>query len=404
MQEKHAVVIVAAGRGLRFGDANDFIPKQYQMLGDKCVLQHCINQFIASDLIAHIQVVINADDGELYNELIADSEKLLLAVSGGPSRQESCANGIFTLAKINPEKILIHDAARPFVTTKTIGDVIEAIRPGICALPATPINDTIKRATTSNSTIMVEETVPRDNLYLAQTPQGFIYREICQAHKKANDQGHIDFTDDAAIAEWAKMQVVLVKADPANLKITTSNDLELANRQLQLTRSNKAELMIPDIRTGNGYDVHRLIKGDGVILCGVKIPSDKKLDGHSDADVAMHAITDALLGAIGEGDIGSHFPPSDRQWKNASSNKFLNHACTLAREINGTITHLDVSIICEDPKIGPHREAMRKNIAEICGLDIKRISVKATTNEEIGAIGRGEGIAAIATATVVFGP
>src|SRR5680860_289552 len=304
MKNDIAVVIVAAGRGSRLSDAENAAPKQYRMLGDKCVLQHAINQFAASHLISHIQVVIHADDEQLYQACVAADEKLREPVTGGATRQESSANGVLALADLGVEKILIHDAARPFVREKTIAEVIAAIGPGVCAVPANPMTDTLKHAVSEKGKAAIATTVPRDNLYTVQTPQGFMYGEIAEAHKNAKKAGINGFSDDAAIAEWAKMQVVLVDGDPANLKITTSRDLELANQQLhaaQMVPSNSTVHSVPDIRTGNGYDVHRLTSGAGVILCGVKIPSDKKLEGHSDADVAMHAITDALLGTIGKG-------------------------------------------------------------------------------------------------------
>lgn len=393
----NTVVIVAAGRGSRVSVSPDDIPKQYQDLNGKSVLQRTINQFLDHFDITHIQVVIHPDDITLYKNTTLPDDKLLEPVFGGATRQQSSAEGVFALSKYSPDTVLIHDAARPFVSYDIISNTLTAISANKCALPATKIADTIKRA---NEKSIVQETVSRDGLFLAQTPQGFIYSQINSAHMKAREEGISDFTDDAALAEWAGMDVVLVESETSNTKITTMADLNIAKKILKMTDENN----IPDLRVGNGYDVHRLIDGDGVILCGVKIPSDKKLDGHSDADVAMHALTDALLGTIGAGDIGSHFPPSDPQWKGVSSDQFLIHACKLVRSKNATITHVDITIICEFPKIGPHRETMRKSIAEICNLPVERVSIKASTNEEIGSIGRGEGIASIATATAVFLP
>jgi len=391
----NTVVIVAGGRGTRVSTSPNVTPKQYQDLNGKTVLQRAIDQFINHEEIHFIQVVIHKDDSEIYKNTTLPDEKLLEPVFGGASRQQSCAQGLIALSKYSPDKVLIHDAARPFVSYDIISNTLSNIRSGKCALPATKIADTIKRANSQN---IVEETVPRDNLYLAQTPQGFVYSQIHSAHLKARAEGLSNLTDDAALAEWAGMDVSLVESEASNTKITTIDDLNNAKKILDVTEQFK----IPDLRVGNGYDVHRLIDGDGVILCGIKIPSDKKLDGHSDADVAMHALTDALLGTIGAGDIGSHFPPSNPKWKGASSDQFLIHACKLVRAKNGTITHMDITIICEFPKIGPFRETMRENIAAICKLPVERVSVKATTNEEIGSIGRGEGIASIATATAVF--
>ncbi|MEO0909338.1 MAG: 2-C-methyl-D-erythritol 2,4-cyclodiphosphate synthase, partial [Pseudomonadota bacterium] len=255
------------------------------------------------------------------------------------------------------------------------------------------IADTIKKANKDGSVI---ETVDRTDLYLAQTPQGFLIGEIEGAHGKAAEQNLNDFTDDAAVAEWAGLKVRLVEGNKENTKITTVEDLEAARKKLAM------ENRIADVRTGNGYDIHTLGPGDGVILCGVKVPHDQSLQGHSDADVGLHALTDALLGTIGAGDIGSHFPPSDAKWKGANSDQFLLHALSLVKDAGGTITNMDVTIICEAPKIGPHRDTMRAHLAELCGLELNRISVKATTNEKIGAIGREEGIAALASTTVVF--
>ncbi|MBL1405600.1 MAG: bifunctional 2-C-methyl-D-erythritol 4-phosphate cytidylyltransferase/2-C-methyl-D-erythritol 2,4-cyclodiphosphate synthase [Hyphomicrobiales bacterium] len=395
MSGVNTVVIVAGGRGTRVSTSPNVTPKQYQDLNGKTVLQRAIDQFINHEEIHFIQVVIHKDDSEIYKNTTLPDEKLLEPVFGGASRQQSCAQGLIALSKYSPDKVLIHDAARPFVSYDIISNTLSNIRSGKCALPATKIADTIKRANSQN---IVEETVPRDNLYLAQTPQGFVYSQIHSAHLKARAEGLSNLTDDAALAEWAGMDVSLVESEASNTKITTIDDLNNAKKILDVTEQFK----IPDLRVGNGYDVHRLIDGDGVILCGIKIPSDKKLDGHSDADVAMHALTDALLGTIGAGDIGSHFPPSNPKWKGASSDQFLIHACKLVRAKNGTITHMDITIICEFPKIGPFRETMRENIAAICKLPVERVSVKATTNEEIGSIGRGEGIASIATATAVF--
>lgn len=397
MSGVNTVVIVAGGRGTRVSTSPNLTPKQYQDLNGKTVLQRTIDHFINHEEIHHIQVVIHKDDCDIYKNTTLPDAKLLEPVFGGATRQQSCAEGLIALSKYNPDKVLIHDAARPFVSYDIITNTLLKISAGKCALPATKIADTIKRA---NAQSVVEETVARDNLYLAQTPQGFIYNEIHNAHLKARKEGLSNLTDDAAIAQWVGMDVDLVDSEATNTKITTIDDLVNAKKILDVTQ----QFNIPDLRVGNGYDVHRLIDGDGVILCGIKIPSDKKLDGHSDADVAMHALTDALLGTIGAGDIGSHFPPSDPKWKGANSDQFLIHACKLVREKNGTITHMDITIICEFPKIGPFRETMRENIAAICNMPVERVSIKATTNEEIGSIGRGEGIASIATATAVFMP
>lgn len=403
----NAVVIVAAGRGMRAtkdadSNPNSNSPKQYVKIAGKAILQHTVEKFTANKHIKWVQIVIHEDDKELYEAAVANHEKLLPPVMGGNTRQISCAKGLKGLANLNPEKVLIHDAARPFVDETIINDVMNAIKNDICALPAAPIADTLKLAkfegNAQEQTLEVQETIPREGIYSAQTPQGFMYKDIMSAHDKASSASIDNLTDDAAVAQNAGMKVIIVPSSASNTKITNYADIQNMKKSFK----NNSLKHLPDVRNGCGYDIHRLKDGDGVILCGVKIKSDKMLDGHSDADVAMHAITDALLGTIGSGDIGSHFPPSDEQWKGAKSDQFLAHACKLVREEGGMITHIDVSIICEYPKVGPHREAMRENLAKICELDIKRVSVKATTNEEIGAVGRGEGIAALASATAVF--
>lgn len=395
--ECNAAIIVAAGRGSRIGDDGEG-PKQYRRIGSQTILAKTLAAFLNHPDIHYVQVVIHPDDADQYAASAPEHAKILPPVPGGATRQQSCLAGLEALADLGISRVLIHDAARPFVGSDLISGVLEGIEAGICALPATLVADTLKRASQGpDGTLLVAETVPRDHLYAAQTPQGFIFAEILEAHIDVRDQGRIDLTDDAAVAEHSGMRVRLVPGSEGNRKITTREDL-LKARELEA-------MNIPDVRTGNGYDVHRLIEDDtgrGVILCSVEIAHSHRLDGHSDADVGLHALTDALLGTIGDGDIGSHFPPSDPRWKGASSDRFLAHACELVRAQKGTITHLDVMLICEAPKIGPHREAMRARIAEICQLDVGRVSVKATTNERIGFLGRGEGIAALANATVVM--
>lgn len=365
-------------------------PKQYFMLGNRTILQMSIEKFCSHPDIDKVQVVIHADDAELYANATLPHVKLLSPVVGGETRQDSCRLGVKALADI--DNVLIHDAARPFVSHATISAVLENISPNCCALPGHAILETVKRVDDSG---YVLETVPRENLFAAQTPQGFVFADIHAAHQKAKLEGHSQFTDDAAVGEWAGMKVKMVEVSSDNIKITTPHDMEIAERRM-------LDKNIPDVRTGNGYDIHTLGPGSFVTLCGLKIAHDTGLQGHSDADVGLHALTDALLGTIGDGDIGSHFPPSDAQWKGAASYLFLEHAVGLVKAEGGTITHLDVTLICETPKIGPHREAMRAFIAKTCDIELKRVSVKATTNEKIGAVGRQEGIAALANATVVF--
>ena len=386
----NAVVIVAAGRGQRMGGSlEDGGPKQYRDLAGRSVLARAAQPFLDHPEISVVVVAIHPDDRELYRAHMAFHEKLLDPVPGGATRQASVLAGLEALAGLKPDKVLIHDAARAFVTAGTVSTVLATTAPGVAALPAHGVVDTLKRA---DEAMNVTGTLARDGVFAAQTPQGFVFAEILKAHRDAASAGIEALTDDCSAFERAGMTVRVVPSPAGNIKITTREDLDMA----------RARLGLPDIRTGNGYDVHRLAPGDHLWLCGVRIEHDRQLLGHSDADVGLHALTDALLATVAQGDIGSHFPPSDPQWKGASSDRFLAHAARLVREAGGRISHLDATLICEEPKVGPHRDAMRARIAEIVGIDMSRISVKATTNEGIGFIGRGEGISAIATATAVF--
>jgi len=288
--------------------------------------------------------------------------------------------------------VLIHDAARPFVDSATISRVITALDEAPAALPALAVSDTIKSADEGG---LVTATVPRSGLWLAQTPQGFHFDAILAAHRSAAASGEA-FTDDTAVAEWAGLKVKLVAGSPSNRKLTDGDDIALADKELSTRMTDH----LADIRVGHGYDVHPFGPGDSVMLCGVAVPHSSGLLGHSDADVALHALTDALLGALADGDIGSHFPPSDPRWKGASSDRFLADAAARVTARGGRIAHLDVTIVAEGPRVAPHRDAMRQRIAEICRLPINRVSVKATTSEGLGFVGRSEGIAAHATATV----
>ena len=392
-----AALVVAGGRGERAGPHADG-PKQFRRIGGVAVLLHTLRHFAAHPRISDIVLVGHADDRERIDDLLAGSDlgERVELVDGGPSRQASVANGLQALAKRAPDAVLIHDAVRPFVEAPLIDRVIDAIEIGVGALPVLAIADTLKAGEAG----LVMRTVDRAGLYAAQTPQGFPFRPILEAHLAAARSGGDGFTDDASIAEWAGLPVRLVDGDPINVKLTTARDIALADRQLPPTR--EAELPI-DVRTGNGYDVHRLVEGDHVTLCGVRIAHDQSLSGHSDADVGFHALTDALLATCGAGDIGDHFPPSDPQWRGAASHIFLNHAKSIVEAKGGRIMNADVSLICEAPKIAPYREAMCAEIGRVLGLERERVSVKATTNETIGFVGRREGIAAIATASVVFG-
>jgi 2-C-methyl-D-erythritol 4-phosphate cytidylyltransferase / 2-C-methyl-D-erythritol 2,4-cyclodiphosphate synthase len=388
------IVIVAAGRGERAGSPEDG-PKQYRPIGGRPVIAHTLDTFLRWSRRGPIVVVIHPDDEALYaNATTGLSEvETVTTTFGGETRQRSVYEGLRALNGTEATHVMIHDAARPFVDHAMLDRIAKAFDEGIDAvLPAVAVTDTLKRG---GSDGLVHETVSRNSLYAAQTPQSFLLAEIRAAHEKAAALRRDDFTDDAAIAEWAGLPVTIVEGSVDNIKLTVKRDMTMADEKLS-TR------MLPDVRTGNGYDVHQLVPGDGVTLCGVFIPHDQKLSGHSDADVALHALTDALLATCGAGDIGDHFPPSDMQWKGAPSKIFLDHAARIVRERGGVIMNADVSLIAEAPKVGPHRDAMRANLADILGISIDRCSVKATTNEKIGFVGRREGIAAIATATVVY--
>lgn len=381
-------LIVAAGSGSRMGQD---LPKQYLTLGGKPVLRHCLEAFMAHPGISGVRVVINASFRDLYDQAAAGLD-LLAPVQGGKTRQESVRLGLESLASEAPDYVLIHDAARPFIDAGTIDRTIDALARHAGALVAVPVVDTLKRGRADGDVTFSGTTVDRAGLYRAQTPQGFRFREILAAHREAANAGP-EMTDDAAVAEAVGLDVVLVTGHEDNFKITNPADLARAEHLMSQEM---------EYRTGNGFDVHRLIPGDGVIMCGVTIPYHQKLEGHSDADVGMHALTDAILGAIGAGDIGQHFPPSDPQWRGAPSWKFLAHAQKLVSDKGGRIAHCDITIICEKPKVGPHRAAMAAKLAEILNLSLDRISVKATTTEQLGFTGRGEGIAAQATATVAL--
>lgn len=387
-----AVVIVAAGRGARAGQANG--PKQYQNIGGRAVIAHTLEMFLAHPRTGQIVVAIHADDHELFRQAAGTQAQRVTAVIGGPTRQESVRLGLLALKDHAPGQVLIHDAVRPFVDAELIDRTIAAIGENEGALPALPVADTLKRESAAG---VVAETVSRSGLHAAQTPQGFPYGPILAAHDKAYRLGRLDFTDDAAIAEWAHIPVKLVPGSPDNVKLTWARDIAMAHQRLSSERTH-----FPDIRTGNGYDVHAFEPGDHVTLCGVAIPHDKKLSGHSDADVGLHALTDALLATCGAGDIGTHFPPSDPQWKGAASRIFVEHAAKVVRARGGRIANADITLICEAPRVGPHREAMTSALSQMLGISADRISIKATTNEKLGFVGREEGIAAIATASVVF--
>ncbi len=389
-----AALLVAAGRGLRMGFET---PKQYLDLLGETVLARSIRAMAADARISKILCVIHPDDKPLYEasvKTLPDEIKLRLLppAMGGATRQASGRSGLEALASSDhpPQLVLVHDAARPFTSPELLGRSIEAAFVNGAAIPAVVVTDTIKRVDPDGRII---DTPVRKDLKAVQTPQGFRFDLILNAHRKALSVNSYDFTDDASVAEWAGHSVHVFDGEPDNIKLTTADDIAAARERL----------MGPlETRTGIGYDVHAFAEGDHVMMCGVKVPHTHRLSGHSDADVGLHALTDAILGALGDGDIGSHFPPSDAKWKDANSEIFLQHACNLVDKRGGRIMHLDVTLICEAPKVGPHREAMRARIAAICDVSIGRVGVKATTTEQLGFAGRKEGIAAQAVATLAL--
>lgn len=404
-----AALIVAAGRGTRAAASAESVPKQYALLHGRAVLAHTLSAFESHPAITDSLVVIHADDGALYAETVGpapDGVRRHAPVPGGASRQQSVARGLAALASAIEDTgtmVLIHDAARPFVSQPTICAVIAATGHGHGAIAARPVADTLKRAAPAVANderqLTIASTVARDGLWQAETPQGFMLDDIAALHRAAPEGAQL--TDDAALAEAAGFPVALVASDGDNRKITTAGDLIWAARMLAPDRqTGDVNAMAWETRTGSGFDVHRFADGDHVWLGGVKIPHSARLDGHSDADVALHALTDALLGTIGDGDIGQHFPPSDPRWRGAASIQFVTHARDRVQALGGIIVNVDITILAEAPKIGPHRAAMQAVIGDALGLASGRIGIKATTMEGLGFVGREEGIAAMATATV----
>jgi len=379
---KTFALIVAAGSGTR---APGEVPKQYRDLAGVPVLRRTLAAFAEHSAVNGIRVVIREDDRGLYDSC-AKRFDLLPPVIGGATRQESVRLGLEAIADDPPARVLIHDAARPFVSARLISDIVAALESAPAVLPALPVVDTLRRRSDARF-----DMVPREDMVRAQTPQGFHFEKILAAHRRFAE---VKATDDIQLAEMAGLSIADVPGDDMNVKLTTAEDFLLAER---IARGGAG-----DVRTGSGYDVHKFVPGDHVWLCGVKVPHDAGLEGHSDADAGLHALTDAILGALGDGDIGMHFPPGDPQWRGASSDIFLKHAAGLVAAKGGRISHVDVTLICERPKIGPHREAMRARIAEILSIALDRVSVKATTTEGLGFTGRREGIAAQAVATIVL--
>jgi 2-C-methyl-D-erythritol 4-phosphate cytidylyltransferase/2-C-methyl-D-erythritol 2,4-cyclodiphosphate synthase len=386
---KTAALIVAGGRGTR---ASATLPKQYARIGGTTVLARTLGVFLECPGIDLVQVVIGAGDTEHYAAAVQGlgRDELLPPVHGGPTRQVSVHQGLQALKTHAPDRVLIHDAVRPFLSPAIIDRVLAALEASSGAIAALAVTDTLKRTGPDQR---IAATIDRSDLWRAQTPQAFRFPDILAAHEAACAAGRFDLTDDAAVAEWAGLPVTLVEGSEANRKLTTAEDLAMAA---------EASAHISDVRTGQGFDVHRLVPGDHVWLCGLKIPHTHALEGHSDADVALHALTDALLGAIGDGDIGQHFPDTDPAWRGAASHLFLAEAARRVRARGAGIANVDVTILCEAPRIAPHRDAMRARITEVLDIEVARVGVKATTTEGLGFTGRREGIAALATATVVW--
>ena len=373
-----AAIIVAAGRGLRAGGG---LAKQWRPIGGRAMIDHTIAAFQSHPAIDQIVLVLHPDD---QDRRAGFAERGLAVALGGNTRSASVRNGLNMLKNSGIDNVLIHDAARPCIRQKLIGDVIAALGTADAAAPALAVTDALWTGDKGK----VTGTQDRNGLFRAQTPQGFGLGAICKAYAAFDG----DAADDVAVARSHGLQVVIVDGDEDNLKVTLRGDFARAERILGVGM---------DIRLGNGFDVHHFGPGRHVTLCGVQVPHDRGLQGHSDADVGMHAVTDAIYGALAQGDIGQHFPPSDPQWKGAASDIFLSHSANLAREMGYRISNVDCTLICEFPKIGPHAAAMRAAMAKVLQLEVDRISVKATTSERLGFTGRGEGIAAMATATLV---
>lgn len=384
-----AALIVAAGRGTRAGAGE--LPKQYRMVRGRPMLAHSIGSFTSYPDIGPVQVAYNPADRALYDRATAQfGNRLLPPAAGGVDRQASVLAGLEALSAHAPTHVLIHDAARPFLKPDLISRVLDSLTRHPGAIPAEPLTDSLKREGQGGT---ISGNVERAGLWRAQTPQGFQFPAILDAHRRAAAAGQRSLTDDAAVAEWAGMSVALVQGSAENRKLTTQEDFLAVE---------DAPAALPDIRTGSGIDVHRFTAGDHVMLCGVRVPHEQGVEAHSDGDVGLHALTDALLGAVGAGDIGQHFPPSNDKWRGADSALFVTEAARLVRAQGGRIGNADVTILCERPRIGPFRQAMVERMAAILEISPDRVNLKATTTEKLGFTGRGEGLAAMATVTVLL--
>ena len=387
-----AAIIVAAGRGARFGGA---VPKQYLRIGGEMILTRALRAVLACPDLDAVLVAIHGDDADAYAEASApfDDPRLLAPVHGGAKRSDTVRLALEALVSRAPEVVLVHDAARPFAAPALFSTLAAHAGAGEGAIAAEPVVDALWREADG----LADAPVPRSGLWRAQTPQAFPFAALLAAHRAARPAAGVPPLDDAEVFRRDGGAVRLIPGEPENFKITTASDLARAERLLAAR-----EATMTETRVGQGFDVHRFGPGDHVTLCGVMVPHGRGLEGHSDADVGLHALADALYGAIGDGDIGCHFPPSDPQWRGAASHVFLRHAGERVAARSGRIANLDVTLLCERPKIAPHAAAMKARIAEILEIDAARVSIKATTMERLGFIGREEGMAALATATVVI--
>lgn len=374
-------LIVAAGCGTRIGSD---LPKQYQLLGGKAVLRRAVEIYHAHPGVRHVQVVIGAEHEKFYAAAMGElAAELPTPVIGGRRRQDSVHAGLAAMTAEAPGYVLIADAARPFTSHALIDEAIAALANDTSVLVAAQLTDTLKL---QDGTGM--KTIARENHWLAQTPQGFPFEKILELHQAMKNQ---NFTDDIALFEAAGLPVRIVTGNAQNMKITTPEDFKMAEALLNVQT---------EMRVGHGIDVHRFMDGDHVWLGGVRVPHSRGVEAHSDGDVVLHALTDALLGAIGAGDIGQHFPPSDPKWRGASSDQFVRTAMDFLRERGGHVINADITVLCESPRIGPHRDAMRARVAELLGVDETRVNIKATTTEKLGALGRAEGLAAEAVIVI----
>jgi 2-C-methyl-D-erythritol 4-phosphate cytidylyltransferase/2-C-methyl-D-erythritol 2,4-cyclodiphosphate synthase len=380
-----AAIVVAAGRGERAGG---MLPKQYRNFLGEPVLRRTLRALALHPAIDAVQAVIDPAESDAFRGAVGDLPKCLAPAAGGSTRQRSVRAGLEALAELKPSIVLVHDAARPLASAALVDRALAAVAATGAAVPVIALRDTVKRVDEFGKVV---STLDRNELRAVQTPQAFFFAPFIEAHRRASKAGLDDFPDDAALAEWAGIAVATFAGEAGNLKLTTADDF---------ARAEAIADALADVRTGTGFDVHAFGPGDHLMLGGVAIAHDKGLIGHSDADVLLHALTDAILGALGEADIGHHFPPAQEQWRGAASDQFLAFAASRVRARGGRIAHLDATVLCETPKLAPHRDAIRARIAAIAGIEVSRVSVKATTTEGLGFIGRKEGIAAMTTATL----